>query len=67
MSTSVSIHELCRLIDGCDVLSLDVFDTAILRRVAEPIDVFALVERHYRHERRGAVSPFDFARERVAA
>jgi FMN phosphatase YigB (HAD superfamily) len=67
MTSSGSIHELCRLIDGCGALSLDVFDTAILRRVAEPVHVFALVQRHYRQERRGAVTPFDFARERVAA
>ncbi|HZS37914.1 MAG TPA: hypothetical protein VFF06_13850 [Polyangia bacterium] len=63
----MSIHALCQLIDGCDVLSLDVFDTALLRRVGEPVDVFALVAREYRHRRGGALVPFDFAARRIAA
>src|SRR5438094_7416832 len=67
MTRSMSIHALCRLIDGCEVLSLDVFDTALLRRVGEPADVFELVAREYRHRRRGALLPFDFFAERLAA
>jgi predicted HAD superfamily hydrolase len=37
-------HPLEAVLHRFDVLSLDVFDTAILRRVARPIDVFELVE-----------------------
>ena len=42
--------ELARLLAEHDVLSLDVFDTAILRLVARPTDLFHLVEASFRRE-----------------
>ncbi len=57
---------LIKAIDRCEILSLDVFDTAILRRVEQPTDVFELVAGQYRH----LYSPqevWDFARARVDA
>jgi FMN phosphatase YigB (HAD superfamily) len=55
---------LVRLVERFDVLSLDVFDTAILREVARPLDVFAFVERHHAHGGGGAT---DFAAARRLA
>src|SRR4051794_27373690 len=49
---------LVRLVERFDVLSLDVFDTALLRDVARPVDVFAFVERHHAY---GGGGPTDFA------
>ncbi len=57
---------LYSLLDSCQVLSLDVFDTALLRRVDEPIVVFELIAREYRHRHPDA-SAFAFAAERQAA
>ena len=39
---------LKRKIDSVDVVSFDIFDTLILRKVSEPSDVFDLVERKYK-------------------
>jgi predicted HAD superfamily hydrolase len=57
---------LIRAIDRCEILSLDVFDTAILRRVEQPTDVFELVAGQYRHLYSPQVG-WDFARARVDA
>src|SRR3954470_1208091 len=53
-----------RLVERFDVLSLDVFDTALLRDVARPTDVFAFVERHHAYAGGG---PTDFAEVRRLA
>lgn len=50
----------------CPVLSLDVFDTALLRRTAHPEDVFLLMESDVRWRDAG-LSPTGFGRDRVAA
>src|SRR5581483_11703423 len=57
---------LARLVERHPVLSLDVFDTALLRQIDAPPSVFALVEAEYRRAR-GRLSGFDFARERRQA
>lgn len=57
---------LIRAIDRCEILSLDVFDTAILRRVEQRTDVFELVAGQYRHLYSPQVG-WDFARARVDA
>lgn len=53
------------LLDGRRTLSLDIFDTALGRQVGCPSDLFLFVAGSYRA--RQARSPFDFARERIAA
>jgi FMN phosphatase YigB (HAD superfamily) len=53
-----------RLLDRCQVLSLDIFDTALWRRVGRPTDVFGFVERQAAAE--GAPVP-GFARARALA
>jgi len=60
------MHPLAGVLASFDVLSLDVFDTAILRRVARPVDVFALVAIDF-HARRPEAKAFDFATARVNA
>ena len=55
-----------QLVERCAVLSLDIFDTALLRRVEEPSDVFRLVEAKYRATNPTA-SQVDFAGARIAA
>src|SRR5260370_41836014 len=62
----MSTHELFGLVDRAQVLSLDVFDTALLREVSEPAEVFDLVERQARHDQ-GPLPRFDFRAERIAA
>jgi predicted HAD superfamily hydrolase len=57
---------LIKAIDRCEILSLDVFDTAILRRVEQPTDVFELVAGQYRHLHSPQVG-WNFARARVDA
>ena len=47
-------------------MSLDIFDTALLRRVDEPRDVFRLVDAKYRAEHPTAAQ-FDFVPARIAA
>ena len=37
-------EELAKLIDQYEVISFDIFDTLLMRRVLEPQDVFRLVE-----------------------
>jgi FMN phosphatase YigB (HAD superfamily) len=56
---------LIEAIAGVDVVSLDVFDTALLRCVDEPVTVFSLVERAHAEGRREP--RFAFADERRRA
>ena len=42
---NTSFDELCQEIDRHDVISFDIFDTLLMRRVLQPKDVFDLVER----------------------
>jgi len=60
------LGQLGRLIEISSALSLDVFDTALLRMVAEPADLFPLIGLEYRQGQpdRGA---FDFGTARIAA
>ncbi|MEO6950675.1 MAG: HAD-IA family hydrolase [Polyangia bacterium] len=58
--------EVLDLVGRCAALSLDIFDTALLRRVDEPHDVFRLVAAAYRASRPSAPR-FDFAGARVTA
>lgn len=64
--TSVVFSDLLRLVEQVDVLSLDVFDTALVRAVAQPVDVFSLVAFEHRH-RHPTVPEFDFPGARVNA
>jgi FMN phosphatase YigB (HAD superfamily) len=57
---------LVGLIDRHPILSLDVFDTALLRAIDAPPSVFALVESEYRRTH-GRLSGFDFTSERRTA
>ncbi len=43
-------QKLVKKIDSCEVISFDVFDTALLRNVIEPIDVFGLVKKEYEYK-----------------
>ncbi|MGJ8581211.1 MAG: hypothetical protein ACSHWR_02720, partial [Psychromonas sp.] len=36
-----------KLIDKSDVISFDIFDTVIVRKVLEPADIFTIVEKLY--------------------
>lgn len=51
-----SEEQLKRLIDAHDLITFDIFDTLLVRRVLEPADVFELVERKLR--RMGTDIPF---------
>jgi len=57
---------LIRAIDRYEILSLDVFDTSIFRRVGQPSDVFELVAGQYRRLHSPQVA-WDFAGARVGA
>lgn len=50
-------------INKARVVSFDIFDTAILRVVATPADVFGLVQNRY--VKNNEALPFDFAKERM--
>ncbi len=39
-----SLKELLSLIDSCEAISFDIFDTLIMRRVFKPEDIFEIVE-----------------------
>jgi predicted HAD superfamily hydrolase len=43
---NAGVATIATLIDHYKVISFDVFDTLLTRRVAEPVDVFRLVEAH---------------------
>lgn len=43
-------QELLDKIDQYDAISFDLFDTLIMRRVLEPVDIFDLVEENIRHK-----------------
>ena len=58
----LSYGDLEREIDGHDVISFDVFDTLLMRRVYEPADVFVLMDRELTGR-----DPFIFSKERKAA
>lgn len=58
----VSYDALLREIDCHDVISFDIFDTLLIRKVYEPHDVFSLLDREY-----GAAYPFVFSVERKRA
>lgn len=59
---SVSYDNLKLEIDNHEVISFDVFDTLLLRKVYEPADVFVLVDREV-----SGRFPFVFSSERKAA
>lgn len=54
------------LVAKCSVLSLDVFDTAVVRLVAKPTDLFHFIHAAHRQLYPDAPS-LDFARQRIAA
>lgn len=56
--------EICRLIKENDVISFDVFDTALLRDVLFPTDIFDIVEHEIK--KRG-LNLTHFKRKRIAA
>lgn len=58
----LSYEDLKRETDCHDVISFDVFDTLLMRRVYEPSDVFMLIDREFADR-----FPFVFSRERKAA
>lgn len=58
--------EVARRLAQYSVLSLDVFDTALVRLVSHPADIFEIVEHDYR-ARHPSTPAFGFADLRVAA
>ncbi|MCI8795439.1 MAG: hypothetical protein HFG89_01100 [Dorea sp.] len=58
----VSYDDLKKEIDCHDVISFDVFDTLLMRKVYEPADVFVLIDRQLSDR-----FPFVFSEERRAA
>lgn len=58
----VAYEDLEQEIDRHEVISFDVFDTLLMRKVYEPTDVFALVDREL-----SGRFPFVFSEERKAA
>lgn len=60
-------RRLARAIRGAHVVSLDVFDTALVRCVPEPADVFELVATRLLRAGRIAVEPAAFRSLRIAA
>jgi FkbM family methyltransferase len=57
------LDEVLAAVESRGVLTLDVFDNAITRRLASPIDVFAEVERQLRAQHGATVEGFAAARE----
>ena len=47
---SLTYNDLCKEIDNHEVISFDVFDTLLMRRVLIPTDVFELVEYNLKSE-----------------
>jgi predicted HAD superfamily hydrolase len=66
MKPSLLDRQLCEHLAGFDCISFDVFDTAVVRLVGEPCDVFGFVAAELRH-RQPSLSTFDFAPARIAA
>jgi len=58
--------ELVNKIQNYEVVSFDVFDTLIMRKVYLPIDIFGIVERKFRDKLRNGFS-FVEARKKVAS
>ncbi|MEG3754775.1 hypothetical protein [Psychromonas arctica] len=54
-----------KLINKSDIISFDIFDTVIVRKVLEPADIFTIVERLY-IKKYGALD-FDFKKIRIKA
>jgi predicted HAD superfamily hydrolase len=65
-ATGTVTGRLITAIDRYEILSLDVFDTSIVRRVGQPTDVFELVAGQYRRLH-GPEAAWDFAGARVGA
>lgn len=63
---STSIRRLTTMLDGCSIVSFDIFDTLVLRAVRVPEDVFTLVERQLSIEF-GAGQCSGFAQMRIVA
>ena len=59
---SVSYEQLWEKIEKYDVISFDIFDTLLTRKVYEPGDVFSLLDREYE-----GWYPFTFSCERARA
>ena len=58
----LTCDDLRREIDSYEIISFDIFDTLLMRKVYEPADVFSLVDREL-----GDRFPFLFSEERKAA
>ncbi|XRG77806.1 hypothetical protein V5E38_18560 [Rossellomorea sp. GAMAL-10_SWC] len=59
------ISELKKKIDAATYVSFDIFDTAILRLVKEPIDVFKVISEKYNRENNQL--GYDFVKARIQA
>jgi FMN phosphatase YigB (HAD superfamily) len=57
-----SIEELKNLINVYDIISFDIFDTLLMRKVIFPTDVFKIVEREYYDTFK---KPINFSRNRI--
>lgn len=60
----VTKRELCGLIDGHDVVSVDLFDTLIMRRPLFPADVYEIVDLRLREK---GIDLEDFPKRRLEA
>ena len=47
--TRMTMEELCNILDQYDIISFDIFDTAIYRKVEKPIDVFNIMSVEMGH------------------
>lgn len=61
----ISYADLRKMIQQYEVISFDIFDTLIMRRVYLPIDIFLIVERRLKKEY-GIKVPFVEVRKKVA-
>lgn len=59
------LQQALQQVEARGVLTLDIFDNAITRRLASPVDVFAEVERRLRSRFGGAVEGLAAAREQA--
>lgn len=62
--SGVTKRELCALIDSHDVISVDLFDTLIMRRTLFPADVYEIVELRLREK---GITLEDFPKKRLEA
>lgn len=53
-----------RLIDGYDAISFDLFDTLIMRKVLEPVDIFDLIQERIKYK---GIEISDFKKKRRTA